>query len=790
MGKYPHMSNAYENGFNYEKWRDNVTYIDLLNVNWDVDYANVPGFESDSERDAWFDGRRSKTLELQTNVREWQTSLKIPLPLDEAQGFNYARVRFSAAPVEGFGTEKRSELFFFIENIAATPAPSTTELSIALDTWTTYIDQVEINCMMLERGHYGMAQTTAAKFLENPLENSDWLLAADVQGGNAIKTAHNSEVLFNGENVKLVIATTRNPFGDSGSSKAGTWAIPTGNPTTQGAPSVYYIATAGASTEALLNALDSNDPAFKQTVIGTFYVSADLLVLMDYVELCGVPCNLVSAAQTELHVLRLDKSMFGYPADYADLAKLYTGAYARIVLSDGQGGNLEIMPEETTGEIDLYASLNLAAPTLSIAGVLTGIGGGKKALQFANVSAQSFSFGGRWYEKLMSWNVPTYAITQSAYTTEDATGFYSRDQALRAAQTAYDNAEASASAGKANVNDSNAASVANNATQVAANVANVQRAISAANEDYGAQNSLNTATQAWNAGYSRDMTAIEIEGQQQAAGVSIGGTVASSIMGAITGAATGGAAGTLAGGIGALPGAIAGGIIGATTPIVNGAISGCTTGLNTAVSVNMSESKTQTSIANTEELMKATNQNNADRTDVSNRAQTDLTAIANDAATAITANSAATSNGNAARTYNTTVANAARSKAITERGVQAGWNAAKLKAPNRFGADAQGLGKVRPLGLFANIVTMSDSDIARVGDQMLRYGYALSRNVRVSSLNVMPKFSYWQASDLWLVSRAGVSEAQQEILKSILKQGVTVWRNPDDIGKVSIYDNR
>lgn len=771
MSKYPHMSSSYENGFDYQKWRDNVTYIDLLNVNWDVDYTNVPGFESDDERGKWFDAQRSKTLELQTNVREWQTSLKVPLPLDEAQGYNYARVRFSAAPVEGFGTEKRTELFFFVTNVAATPAPSTTELSIELDTWTTYIDQVEISYMMLERGHYGMAQTSAEKFLSNPLENSDWLLAPDVQGGNAIKTAHSFELLFNGADVKFVIATTRNPLGDPGSSEAGTWEIPTGNPTIQGAPSIYYIATDGANTETLLNVLDANDPAFKQTVIGAFYVSADLLVLLNSVYLWGIPCNMVSATQTELPVLRLNKDMFGYSDDYVDLAKLYTGAYSRIVLSDGQGGNIEIMPEETSGKIDLQATLNLTAPALNIVGVLTGIGGDKKSLQFANVSAQSFSFGGRWYEKLMSWNVPTYAITQSAYDTENATGFYGRDQALRAAQTAYDSAEASAAAGKANVNASSAASIANNATQVAANVANVQRSISAANEDYGAQNSLNKALQAWNAGYSRDMTAIEVEGQQQAAGVAVGGTVAGTITGA--------AANLVSGNIG-----------GAISSVVNGVVSGCTTAANTAISVNMSESKTQTSIANTEQVMIATNQSNTDRTDVSNRAQTDLTAIANDASTAITANSAATSNGNAARTYNTTVANAARSKAIAERGVQAGWNAAKLKAPNRFGADAQGLGKVRPLGLFANVVTMSNSDVARVGDQMLRYGYTASQNVRVSSLNVMPRFSYWKASDLWLVSNSGVSEAQQEIIKGILTQGTTVWRNPDDIGKVSIYGNR
>lgn len=774
MGKYPHMSGAYENGFDHQKWRGNVTYIDLLNVNWDADYQNVPGFESDDERDEWFDAQRSKTLELQTNVREWQTSLKVPLPFDEAQGFNYARVRFEAAPVEVFGGDYRSELFFFIQNVNSTPAPSTTELSIALDTWTTYIDHVEIDFMMLERGHYPMAQSPVETFLENPLDNSSWLLAPDVQGGNAIRAAHSSEVLFNGGDVKFVIATTRDPLGDAGSAAAGTWAIPTGNPTVQGAPSVYYIATDGANTERLLNVLDTNEPAFKQTVIGTFYVTADLLALLDHIDLWGVPCDLVSASQTELPVLHLDKKMFGYSDDYADLAKLYTGAYSRIVLSDGQGGNLEIMPEETTGTIDLQASLNLAAPALSIEGLLTGVGGAKTSLQFANVSAQTFNYGGRWYETLMSWSVPTYAITQSAHATENATGFYGRDQAIHAAQTTYDNTEASAAASKSNVNDSNAASVANTATQVAANVANVQRAISAANEDYGAQNSLNTALQAWNAGYSRTSTAIEVEGQQQAAGVAVGGTVASSLLSAGVSLVAGGPMGAAS----------------AISSVVSGVISGATTASNTAVSVNMSESKTEAAIANSANTVSSTNQNNADRTDVSNRAQADLTTIANDSATAIAASSAATSNGNAARTYNATIANATRSQAITERGVQAGWNAAKLQAPNRFGADAQGLGRVRPLGLFASIATMSDSDIARVGDQMLRYGYALSRNVRVSSLNVMPKFTYWQASDLWLVSHTGVSEAQQEILKNILKRGVTVWRDPDDIGKVSIYDNR
>ena len=53
----------------------------------------------------------------------------------------------------------------------------------------------------------------------------------------------------------------------------------------------------------------------------------------------------------------------------------------------------------------------------------------------------------------------------------------------------------------------------------------------------------------------------------------------------------------------------------------------------------------------------------------------------------------------------------------------------------------------------------------------------------------MPRFSYWKCSSVYC-DDSGVYEGGQAMVKSILERGITVWRNPDDIGRISIYENR
>ena len=94
-------------------------------------------------------------------------------------------------------------------------------------------------------------------------------------------------------------------------------------------------------------------------------------------------------------------------------------------------------------------------------------------------------------------------------------------------------------------------------------------------------------------------------------------------------------------------------------------------------------------------------------------------------------------------------------------------------------------------GIQFRLRTQSDSAIAQTAAQFARYGYELNQiwDVESSGLNLMKHFTYWKASDIWVdVRNVASSEIGAEIQR-IFNNGVTVWANPDEIGKVRIYDN-
>ena len=72
---------------------------------------------------------------------------------------------------------------------------------------------------------------------------------------------------------------------------------------------------------------------------------------------------------------------------------------------------------------------------------------------------------------------------------------------------------------------------------------------------------------------------------------------------------------------------------------------------------------------------------------------------------------------------------------------------------------------------------------------MLRYGYACDFGWEITDWCPMRSFCYWRVSDAWIVGGGNVAERYQRALKDILMRGTTVWKNPEMIGTVSIYDN-
>lgn len=93
-------------------------------------------------------------------------------------------------------------------------------------------------------------------------------------------------------------------------------------------------------------------------------------------------------------------------------------------------------------------------------------------------------------------------------------------------------------------------------------------------------------------------------------------------------------------------------------------------------------------------------------------------------------------------------------------------------------------------GVQIRVKTQSESAIRQAGDQFLRYGYAYEGNWNISTLRVMPKFSYWQMEEVWLDVDTDIMEEAKNSIRELFENGVTVWTNPNDIGKVGLYDNR
>ena len=93
-------------------------------------------------------------------------------------------------------------------------------------------------------------------------------------------------------------------------------------------------------------------------------------------------------------------------------------------------------------------------------------------------------------------------------------------------------------------------------------------------------------------------------------------------------------------------------------------------------------------------------------------------------------------------------------------------------------------------GVRFNVRTQTKSAISQVGDAFLRYGYALHRTWDMSNgFHYGKHFTFWKAEDIWINEGEGLSGNAVNIIGDIFLKGVTVWRNPNEIGKVSIYDN-
>lgn len=92
--------------------------------------------------------------------------------------------------------------------------------------------------------------------------------------------------------------------------------------------------------------------------------------------------------------------------------------------------------------------------------------------------------------------------------------------------------------------------------------------------------------------------------------------------------------------------------------------------------------------------------------------------------------------------------------------------------------------------LLVKFKTIPQAALANVGEYFLRYGCSVQRFVRPpQDLQVMSRATYWKMSETFL-SSATCPEPYRMTIRGIFEKGVTVYRNPDDIGNMDFADQQ
>lgn len=808
---YEQIPGSYDSG----EWVEGAR-ITMLSVPWGVYDADtqtdVPGFDSADERDAWFrdyaDACNSETHTLDTLVRyQLKGYVDLPFTFDYASRYNYMIVDYPTAPVQ-YGMQGLKRWFFHVTSIDY-DSPSCTRVGISPDWWTTCAPLMDFSGMILERGHAPVAATCVAEYLDNPLDNSVYLLSPDVDFAGSERVASSSDIVFNDGAVYAVICMR----GIELTGDFSKYRMPISQVNfIDGQPSTWTCAVSAEDLQTFLSNMHATAAAAFENIDAIYMAGEKLLSLGIATELFGVTAYVSVSGRRDTVSVSLDKSMFGYEQRFAELAKLYTSPYSHLEVTDERGNVTRVNIEDLSGgTVAIDYAFNAAYPWLKLSAGISNIGGSPRNVTFRNATSHDMRLGGKWYDTLREWDVPCFSVIQSAPEGYDYQHHYNVEQAKRNADVAYTNTVASAdtaytstiaanATAQVNSNNNAALTVNNNAVTVAANTALTARAVAGStlsaarsnvklNADASADAAMSSAS------YTADKDALGVAATNNVANaVSTGANILATT---VAGAAAGGGVGFAAGGIGAVPGAAIGGLLGLTTATMSYVTSTASNG----VSQSNNSDLYGASLTNIEAKRSNAVSYATDNTATACAVNTDNTATSNEAATNIASNSAANINTNAANTKTTADANAQRSKdlayANAQRSkenayssIQAGIDNAGMQQSTRYGIERAGdYSSTRPMLLSVNVITESSNAIAQAATQFLRYGYTLNQTIGFTTWNVMRHFSFWQSSSVWATGTGYVPEEGQDSVRRMLYTGITAWRDPSEIGKVDIYDN-
>lgn len=874
--KFPHLQNAtgfpgdnervysqYPNSFDYTRWASKTT-LKPCTVHWTADDANRVKWDTDIERDSWFDRLTADTFELDSGLNVIPgESVRLPIPYQAMQYANYLVVSIPDMPGDGeqldYSTRHVSRLYYFVVDTRQTNA-TVTECVLELDYWTTYINSVDIPRIMVEQGHVAQAYETVETYLDDPIHNNRGLTAPEPDAPAApVMTASNRFIPLATGEMWLLLAvkctytqfTGLTPVGDTLPDTPPVYAdtgdywghqyqvtgyewggVPnlndvsapnaTGISADNTRPNGYTIIglkTADAYAHDFFGQLAARLPQAYNLIEACYVVPRNMINPTSGTKLLDFDVYRINPAATGLLAdIDLQPSAFGYPSEYARLAKLYTAPYAWLSITDENNNESVIRVEDTTSNLAVMRRVSLAYPYLSAQTFLTGVSGnGKTEYTWTDLTNTPHitDMPDSAYHALSSHAIPLYTLmidnavkyvndndsTNRVQARENALNAY--HVSVRGTNTGNANANANAETNLTNTQASTANSVANTKLQTE-NATNNTKLSNTASTDITTLNNnkldADVVTSNFKLGADKSVDKLVTTAAYEA---NVDSAVLSNVSSAVN--AIAGAAISLA----AAP-ATAGGSLAVGAAVAGAGMSVGLSGYNTSVTLSNKEavynanlqameSKANNAITTNRTLTTRAMTLSTDVTNRSNTLNTTLTDANNKLATGVTANNVNTGNANAARSRDTAVANNQRQRDAGIFGAQTALEqaqdvyAAKLRDLRRSApvTIAASQGDALPdiwgtRGLQVRVMTQSPDVIRRCGDAFLQYGYTLRQNVENPTLLIKSKFTYWRGDALIYAISAPARAVN--IIRDMFEAGVTVWRDPDTIGS-SIYNN-
>ena len=604
---------------------------------------------------------------------------------------------------------------------------------------------------------------------------------------------------------------------------------------------VWYYAMRGIkAVSGSLQLLIDRLPVFAMSLKAMYIVPSDLVTVGTARNVAGVELLdvMTNAGMQDLDSIPITKELFDIPARFSDIAKLYTHPYSHLELSDDCGNTVPIHVEDTHGTLDISQLVCIAWPALSWQVMVTNVASSARDVRYEWVKltgelSQRTLPGADFAQTIIDIGIPTYTLYLSAVV-EDMVGKQRDAEQARkdaiigyqstmrsantAEQNAYDsnatarsNAYRSADTGKTNTDAS--ADTAKNNADASADTAKANTTTSTTNMRTNAacQNSYRDTAEQNARTYSVDTASTDLTfmrsttmasvNQQQAAAISQVSNILSSGIGSVAG-------NLLADNI---PGAVMSGANALSGALNAGAAYAVT--LTTEVGVAGAAQIALDDKASAAAALAYVNAQNADAEN------TEITGNNATAADTMATASQTTSKANATRTQTVSKANATRSQTTSKSNASASESTGNANAnytrdtteenakaqlesaQTRFASQVTHSAVLPPVahgeyagdysheqlqsrGLHLRAKTQSDAALARAGDAFRRYGYAYNGMWEVTDWVPNGKrYCYWQSGDIMQNVRNSPNVTANRNLHVLLREGVTVWADPNDVGR-------